>query len=44
MGLWINFYGLKQLKSYGFLELITNSLSRDKWALGLRDKTQAHVE
>jgi hypothetical protein len=39
MGLGINFYGLKQLKSYGLLELIPKDLSRDKGALGLRDKT-----
>jgi hypothetical protein len=44
MSLGINFYGLKQLKSYGLLELIPNGLSRHKWALGLMDKTQAHAE
>lgn len=44
MGLGINFCELKHLKSYGLLKLISNGLNRDKWALGLRDKTQAHVE
>jgi hypothetical protein len=44
MGLGINFYELKQLKSYGLLELIPNGFNKDKWALSLRDKTQAHVE
>jgi len=44
MGLWINFYGLNQLKSYGLLELIPKGLSRDKRALGFGDKTQVHAE
>jgi hypothetical protein len=44
MGLGINFYRLKQLKSYGLFELISEGLRRDKGALGFRDKTQAHSE
>lgn len=35
---------LKQLKSYGLLKLIPKGLSRDKWALGLKDKIQAHAK
>jgi hypothetical protein len=44
MALGINLYGLKQLKSYGLLELISKYLSRDKATLGFKNKTQAHAE
>jgi len=44
MSLGINFYGLKDLNSYGLLELISNGLSRDKEALSIRNKTHAHAE